>query len=154
MPAGSRELLRFGWTLMMTLRYLRTGGGRALTCFNFSQSHWLLPTSAHHHHLLLLFLALHTSECSAFPCTQYSCLYKYAVQEQEYEAVWAVHGVLSEVTTGDIEVDGSHSIALDWTLARWQPWTIPFPLLLLPLSTAAEILSQTMGNIISNVSDS
>ena len=30
----------------MTLRYLRTGGGRALTCFNFSQSHWLLPTSA------------------------------------------------------------------------------------------------------------
>ena len=46
MPVGSRELLRFGWTLMMTLRYLRTGGGRALTCFNFSQSHWLLPTSA------------------------------------------------------------------------------------------------------------
>ena len=59
--------------------------------------------------------------------------------------MWAVHGVLSEVTTGDIEVDGSHSIALDWTLARWQPWTIPFPLLLLPQKYYLkpwEILSQ------------
>ena len=118
MPVGSRELLRFGWTLMMTLGYLRTGGGRALTCFNFSQSHWLLPTSAHQHHLLP-YLALHTYECTAFPCTRCSCwlfFFKYTVKEQEYKAVWAVHGVLSEVSAGDSEVDSrvdsSHSEAL------------------------------------------
>ena len=105
--------------------------------------------SAQHHHLL--YLALHTSECY----TQYSGLlsFKYTVQEQEYKAVWAaVHGVQYKVTAGDSEVCGGHCIALDVMLSRWQPWTIPFPLLLLPLSTAAEILSQTMGNIISNVS--
>ena len=99
--------------------------------------------SAQHH---LLFIAVHTSECH----TQYSGLlsFKCTVQEQEYKAVWAVHGVLYKVS----EVYGGHCIALDVMLSRWQPWTIPFPLLLLPLSTAAEILSQTMGNIISNLS--
>ena len=55
---------------------------------------------------LLLFIAVHTSECH----TQYSGLlsFKCTVQEQEYKAVWAVHGVLYKVS----EVYGGHCIGL------------------------------------------
>ena len=90
MPVDSRELLRFGWTLMMTLRYLRTGGGRALTCFNFSQSHWLLPTSAHHHHLLP-YLALHTSEGTALFCTQ--CTVQYCTVACFLSSIWWIEAI-------------------------------------------------------------